>query len=168
MNTRLLVMAVAVLLVASACATGKLDVDELTTKGPSAEELYVAKSYAVNGRKPTFSERRLWEADVEERVFKYLREHPEMEQTTRYSDFRFWWQVSTGSTPAEVRVLLEEPSEQTIDPVLMARLAGPQWGQIQDKAKEAWFYSPAWVIYFDETGVVAIIHKVSSMAPTQY
>jgi len=89
-----------------------------------------------------------------------------MEQTTRYSEFRFWWQVSTGSTPGEVRALLEEPSEQTIDPVQMATLAGRQWSEIQGKAKEAWFYPPAWVIYFDDASVVAIVHKVSSMAPT--
>jgi len=98
---------------------------------------------------------------------KYLREHPELEQTTRYSEFRFWWQVTNGSTPDEVRVLLEEPGEQTIDPVQMAALAGPQWNEIQTKTiKEAWFYPPAWVLYFDDTSVVAIVHKVSSMAPS--
>src|SRR5215813_10011125 len=135
MNAHVLAMVVVVPLLTSACLTHKLDLVELTTKGPTAEELYVAKSYAVNGRKPTFSEQRRWEADVEDRVFKYLREHPEMEQTTRYSEFRFWWQVSTGSTPGEVRVLLEEPSEQTIDPVQMATLAGRQWSEIEGKAK---------------------------------
>jgi hypothetical protein len=154
------------LLFAAGCAT-KLDVVELTPKGPSAEALYVAKTYAINGRAPTFGEKRRWEAEVEERVYAYLREHPELEQTTRYSDFRFWWQVTTGSTPAEVRVLLEDPGEQTIDPVQMAALAGRQWNEIQGKAKEAWSYPPFWVIYFDDASVVAIVHKVSSMAPTE-
>ena len=151
-------------LMAAACA-GKLDVVELTPKGPSAEELNLVRSYAINGRAPSFAEKRRWESEVEERVYAYLREHPELEQTSRYSDFRFWWQVTTGSTPAEVRVLLEEPAEQTIDPARMAALAERQWTEIQVKAKEAWFYPPAWIIYFDDTSVVGIVHKVSSVAP---
>jgi hypothetical protein len=161
-----LLVSAAVLL--AGCYSTKLDRTELTAKGPTAEELYLAKSYAINGRAPTFGEKRRWESEVEERVYKYLREHPELEQTTRYSEFRFWWQVTPGSTPDEVRVLLEEPGEQTVDPVQMAALAGSQWGEIQGKTiKEAWFYPPAWVLYFDDTSVVAIVHKVSSMAPYQ-
>ena len=166
MKARLLGLVLLSALFAAGCFATKLDVVELTPKGPSAEALYLAKSQATNGRAPTFGEKRRWEAEVEERVYAYLREHPELEQTTRYSDFRFWWQVTTGSTPTEVRVLLEDPREQTIDPVLMASLAGRQWDEIQGKAKEAWFYPPAWVIYFDDTSVVAIVHKVSSLAPT--
>jgi hypothetical protein len=150
---------------AAGCAH-KLDVVELTSKGPSAEELFQARSLVINGRTPNFDERRRWEADTEDRVFAYLREHPELEQTSRYSDFRFWWQVTNGSTPAEVRVLLQEPAEQTIDPARMAALAERQWGEIQDKAKEAWYYPPAWIIFFDESSVVAIVHRVSSMEPT--
>ncbi len=165
MKARCLWHVIAVAMAAAACTAGKLDVVEVTPKGPSAEELHLARSYAINGRAPSFAEKRRWEAEVEERVFAYLRQHPELEQTSRYSDFRFWWQVTTGSTPAEVRVLLEEPAERTIDPARMAALAERQWTEVQVKAKEAWFYPPAWVIYFDDTSVVAIVHKVSSMAP---
>lgn len=146
------------------CAA-KVDVVELTPKGPSAEDLYLERSWAINGRAPTFTEKRRWEAGVEERVYAYLRQHPELEHTARYSDFRLWWQVTTGSTPAEVRVLLEEPAEQTVDRARMAVLAERQWVEVQAKAKEAWFYPPAWVIYFDETSVVGIVHRVSGAAP---
>jgi hypothetical protein len=151
-------------LMAAGCAT-TVDVVELTAKGPSAEDLYLERSYAINGRAPTFAEKRRWEGEVEERVYAYLRQHPELEQTSRYSSFRMWWQVTTGSTPAEVRVLLEEPAEQTIDPARMAALAERQWNEVQVKAKEAWFYPPAWVIYFDETSVIGIVHVVSRAAP---
>ncbi len=151
-------------LMSAGCAT-KVDVVELTPKGPSADDLYLERSNAINGRAPTFAERRRWEAEVEERVYAYLRQHPELEQTARYSDFRVWWQVTTGSTPAEVRVLLEEPAEQTIDPARMAVLAEQQWDEVRVKAKEAWFYPPAWVIYFDDTSVVGIVHRVSGVAP---
>lgn len=147
-------------LMAVGCAA-KVDVVELTPKGPSAEDLYLERSWATNGRAPTFEEKRRWEAEVEERVYAYLGQHPELEHTARYSDFRLWWQVTTGSTPAEVRVLLEEPAERTIDRARMAVLADRQWDGVQVKAKEAWFYPPDWVIYFDETSVVGIVHRVS-------
>jgi len=163
---RALRRAVLVALLAVGCAA-KLDTVELTPKGPSAESLFEDRFNAINGRAPNFAEKRRWEAEVEERVYAYLRQHPELEQTSRYSDFRFWWQVTTGSTPAEVRVLLQEPAEQTIDPARMAALAERQWIEIQDTAKEAWFYAPAWVIYFDETSVVGIVHKVSSVTPRE-
>jgi hypothetical protein len=151
-------------LMAAGCAA-KVDVVELTPKGPSAEDLYLERSHAINGRAPTFEEKRRWEGEVEERVYAYLRKHPELEQTARYSDFRVWWRVTTGSTPDEVRVLLEEPAEQTIDPARMAALAERQWNEIQAKAKEAWFYPPAWVLYFDDTTVIGIVRRVSDGAP---
>ena len=149
---------------AAACA-GRFDRVELTTKGPSAEEFFVSRSYAINGRSPSYDEKRRWESEVEERVYAYLREPPELQRTSRYSDFRFWWQVTTGSTPAEVQVLLAEPHEQTIDPARMAALAERHWTEIQPRAKEAWVYPPAWTIYFDDTGVVAMVHRVSAAAP---
>jgi hypothetical protein len=156
--------ALLIVLAAAACTTGLENV-ERSSRGPTAEEFFLAHSYATNGRPPSFDERRGWESEMEDRVFAYLRDHPELQQTTRYSDFRFWWQVTTGSTPAEVRVLLEEPHERTIDPARMAALAEKQWSGIEAKATEAWVYPPAWVIYFDETSVVALVHRVSSIAP---
>jgi hypothetical protein len=165
MKARALSSVVLAALVAGACAAvGRLDKVELTTQGPSAEEFFVARSYALNGRAPNFDEKRRWESEMEDRVFAYLRDHPELEQTSRYSDFRFWWQVATGSTPAEVSVLLPEPQEKTIDVPRMAALAERQWAEIESKAKEAWVYTPAWVIYFDDTSVVAMVHRVSSAA----
>jgi len=165
MKAGLLPRALALTLLAAACSSNKLDVVEVTPKGPTAEELHLARFVAVNGRPPSFDEKRHWQGVMEDRVYGYLRQHPELEQTTRYSEFRFWWQVTTGSTPGEVTVLLEDPTEQTIDPARMAALAERQWGEIAPKAKEAWFYSPDWVIYFDDTAVVGIVHKVSSFSP---
>lgn len=164
MKARALSSVVLAALAAGACAVGRLDKVELTTQGPSAEEFFVTRSYALNGRAPNFGEKQRWEGEMEERVYAYLRDHPELERTSRYSDFRFWWQVTTGSTPAEVSVLLSEPQEKTIDAPRMAALAERQWTEIQSKAKEAWFYAPAWVIYFDDTSVVAMVHRVSSAA----
>jgi len=160
-SCRLLTLAA---LMAAGCASSG-DVVELTPKGPSAEDLYLSRSYAINGRAPTFAEKRFWEAEVEERVYAYLKQHPELEQTSRYSDFRIWWKVTAGSTPREVLVLLEEPAEQTIDTARMAVLAEGQWSELQAKAREAWVYPPEWILYFDDTSVVAVVHRVSNGAP---
>jgi hypothetical protein len=160
-------LALVLAVVIAGCETGKLDMVELTPRGPSAEEQLLLRSFTTNGRAPSFEERRQWQGQIEERVFGYLRDHPEVQQSVRYTDFRFWWQVTTGSTPGEVRVLLQEPQEQTIDPARMAALAERHWSEVRDKAKEAWVYEPAWVIYFDDKAVIGMVHRVSSTAPKE-
>src|SRR5262249_60802863 len=92
----------------------------------------------------------------EDKVFKYLREHPEIENDSRYTSFRFWRQVSIGSTKEEVRILLDEPDQRTIDPALMASLSRRHWSQVQTKAKEAWVYPLGWGLYMDDTAVVGM------------
>jgi len=159
-------LALALLLVAG-CVTQRFDTVELTSRGPTAEELRDARSRAINGRLPSFDERRQWENEIEDRVFRYLREHPEIEQTPRYTEFRFWWQVTPGSTRDEVRVLLDEPQEKTSDPARLAALAQRHWRALQGKASEAWVYEPVWIVYFGDAGVIAMVHRVSSVAPVE-
>ncbi|HET7876525.1 MAG TPA: hypothetical protein VFN71_13475 [Methylomirabilota bacterium] len=161
MNRRLLVLALALL--APACVTPELV--ELTTRGPKAQELFVARSVVVNNREPNFEEKIAFEDASDGRVARYLREHPEIQQTERYTTFRFWKQVSIGSTRDEVRALIEDPLEQTIDSARMAVLAERHWTTIRDKVKEAWVYLPGWVIYFDDTGVVQMTRRVSARGP---
>ncbi len=147
--------------VTAGCAS--LEVVERTTRGPQAQEFLIARSYETNGRAPNFEEKKHWDDEIDDRIAKYLREHPELQQTTRFSDFRFWKHVSPGSTPAEVRVLLEEPQEQTIDPAQMAVLAEQHWPEIRQKAKEAWVYPYGWVLYFDDKGVVDMVRRLSGL-----
>ena len=145
-------------LLAGACAAGQ-PVVENTTRGPMATEMHIARSFAANGREPGWDEKRQFEDQLEEKVFKYLREHPEIENDARYSNFRFWRQVSVGSTKEEVRILLDEPDQRTIDPALMASLSRRHWSQVQTKAKEAWLYPLGWVLYMDDTVVVSMIRE---------
>ena len=145
-------------LLAGACAAGQ-PVVENTTRGPMAAEMHIARSFAANGREPGWDEKRQFEDQLEEKVFKYLREHPEIENDARYSNFRFWRQVSVGSTKEEVRILLDEPDQRTIDPALMASLSRRHWSQVQTKAKEAWLYPLGWVLYLDDTAVVSMIRE---------
>ena len=136
---------------------------ERTTRGPNAEEFFVQQSLATNGRPPNFDEKRVWQDQMDEKVKKYLRDHPEIEGTARYTEFRFWRQVAPGSTPAEVKVLLGEPREQTIDPDLMAFLGEQHWVAVRATAKEAWVYPLGWIVYFDDTGVVDMLRRVSPL-----
>jgi hypothetical protein len=157
----------AALLAVAALAAGCLAVAEpvleRTTRGPNAEEFFIQQSYATNGRPPNFDEKRVWQDQMDEKVFRYLREHPELEATSRYSEFRFWRQVTNGSTPGEVKVLLGEPRERTIDPALMATLGEQHWPAVGVTAKEAWVYPLGWVVFFDDKGVVDLLRRVSPL-----
>jgi hypothetical protein len=144
---------------AAGCGATMREVAERVGRGPRAEELYLARSFAGSGRQPTFDEKRMWEDRLDDRVRRYQREHPELEQTPRYTDVRFWRQVGHGATRDEVRALLEEPDEQTIDPALMGALAEQHWTAIGPKAREAWVYPLGWVIYFDDAGAVDFIRR---------
>jgi hypothetical protein len=143
-----------------ACASAP-PVIEQTTRGPIAQEIQIARSFNANGRDMSWDEKRHYEEELEEKVFKYLREHPEFQNESRYSTFRFWRQVSIGSTKDEVKVLLSDPEERTIDPALMASMARRHWSQVQGKAKEAWIYPLGWVLYIDDKAVVSMIRSRS-------
>lgn len=159
-----LVGVLALALFVGGCA-GQLETVDRTSTGPTALDQFIARSYAVNGRSPNFDERRIWEDQIEARIGKYLREHPEMQQALRYSDFRFWRQVAIGSTRGEVRLLLEGPQEQTTDPARLGVLAERHWPAIQGKVKEAWAYPLGWVLFFDDQVVVEMLRKVSRATP---
>jgi hypothetical protein len=132
-------------------------------RGPRAEEMFYARIAQRSDREPNFDEKRQFKDHMDERIFKYLREHPEIEQKVYYTEFRFWRQVSEGATTEEVRVLLDEPVEQTIDPARMGALAKAQWaGDVRDKAKEAWVYPLGWILYFDDKGVVSMLRRPQS------
>ena len=163
---RIVLGALCALALAGCASTLNPQIVERVPQGPKAQELFHYRSYLYNAREPSFDERRKWEDLLDDRVQKYLREHAEIEKATRYSDFRFWRQVVVGSSRDEVRTLLEEPDEQTIDPALMASMAQQHWPSMQARAKEAWVYPPGWVLYFDDEGVVDITRKVGKYSPT--
>jgi hypothetical protein len=160
---RLAVLPLALSLGLGACGQ-KLHTYEQTSQGPAALDVMTARSYALNGRAPSFDEKRVWENQLDMRVAKHLREHPELEQSPRYMEFRFWRQVAPGASREEVEVLLERPTERTIDPALMAALADRHWDDIGRTAEEAWAYY-GWVIYFDDDAVVGTVRRVSRLEP---
>lgn len=139
---------------------GAMQVVEKVEHGPTAKDMFYYRSYMANGREPTFDERRRWEDRLDERVAKYLRDHPDMEQSNRYSDFRFWRQVMIGATRDEVVTLLDDPDEETTDRALMESMAKQHWPGMQRRVKEAWVYPPGWVLYFDDDAVMQITRKI--------
>lgn len=161
-RTRRLALAGLMLLGGAGCAA-QMETVERSGQGPKAEALFLARSFLRNGREPTFDEKRMWEDRMDDRVSRYLREHPEMQQATRYSDFRFWRQVSIGSARGEVRALLDEPEEETIDPALMGALARQHWPEVSRRAREAWVYPLGWVIYFDDQGVTDVVRRIGTV-----
>lgn len=160
--TRVAALATAGLL-AAGCTSVTQPTLERTTRGPNAEEFFIAQSVATNGRPPSFDEKRVWQDQMDEKVKKYLRDHPEIEDTSRYTEFRFWRQVAPGSTPGEVKVLLGDPREQTIDPDMMAFYGEQHWVAVRSTAKEAWVYPLGWVVFFDDKGVVDMLRRVSPL-----
>jgi hypothetical protein len=146
-----------------ACAD-TLETFEQTSQGPTALDVLTARSQALNGRDPSFDEKRVWENQLDLRVAKYLREHPELEQSPRYMEIRFWRQVAPGASRGEVETLLDSPPERTIDPAFMAVLAERHWDDLGRRAREAWVYY-GWVIYFDDDAVVGTVRRLSRLEP---
>jgi len=153
----------AIVMLIAGCVTPEPKL-ERTVRGPSAEEFFVQQSVATNGREPSFDEKGIWMNQMDEKISKYLRDHPELEQSPRYTEFKFWRQVTPGSKPGEVKVLLGEPREQTIDPALMSSLGEQHWTNLRATAREAWVYPLGWVVFFDDKSeVVDTLRKVSPL-----
>jgi hypothetical protein len=137
---------------------------EPSTRGPSADEVFVMRSYLRLGREPSVDERRRFQDRIDERVRRYLREYPELEQSSRYTEVRFYRQVGEGTPRREVLVLLDEPDEVTKDPERMAQLSERFWPTVSARAREAWLY-PGWVLFFDEEACFGFI-KVLNPPPS--
>jgi hypothetical protein len=121
--------------------------------------------YLKLARGPNFDERRRFQDQMDDRVRRYLRDHPEVEQSTRYSEVRFYRQVTEGTPRNEVLVLLDQPDETTKDPARMAQLGERLWPTVSGRAKEAWLY-PGWVLFFDEQACFGFI-KVLNPPPAE-
>lgn len=152
---RMLVLA-CVVAVLAACATLKPPVQQRTTQGPTAEELWLYKTVLANGRQPNFDERRYWEDDIDERIARYLRAHPEAANSLDVSTFRFFRRAAVGQTKDQITILLGPPLAATTDPAEMEKAARKFWPDIKGRVKEAWAYPLGWHVYFADAKVVEI------------
>lgn len=130
----------------SACATQS--VEQRSTQGPTAEQLFVFRVAVLNGREPTFDERRHWDNDIDVRISQYLAAHPEVANSLDVSTFRFFRQVTVGMSKEQVLILLGPPATTTSDAGEIEKLARRFWPAIQGSATEAWVYPGGWRLYF--------------------
>jgi hypothetical protein len=146
------------LLLVAGCATVFPTIDQRTTQGPTADEFWTARVMQQTGRQPSFEEKRHFEAAMDDRIGRYLREHQDAASSLSVMSFRSLRQVTVGMDKEQVEILLGPPLTATADAAQMQSLARHHWPEIRDQAKpdEAWAYPYGWVIYFSKSRVVDI------------
>ncbi|MBI4637978.1 MAG: hypothetical protein HY727_16705 [Candidatus Rokubacteria bacterium] len=132
-----------------ACASMQEPEDQRTTQGPTAEELWVYRVALQNGREPNFDERRYWENQLEQRITKYLGDHPEVANSVDVSTFRFFHQAQVGMSKEQVLILLGPPLALTTDAGELEKLARRYWTDMKGNVTEAWAYPFGWRLYFN-------------------
>lgn len=138
------------------CAVRK-PIEQRTTQGPTAEQLWAWRMTSQQGREPSFDERRYFDDQLELRIARYLREHPEDANALGVSTFRFDRQASVGMSQEQVAILLGPPMAQTTDAAVMQRQARKYWPDIAPRARAAWTYPLGWTVYFGAEGRVVDI-----------
>jgi hypothetical protein len=151
-----LVVSVGALLVG--CAL-RAPIEQRTTQGPTAEQLWAWRMKSELGREPSFDERRHFDEEMELRIGRYLSAHPDDANSLRVSAFRFDRRVSVGMSRDQVAILLGPPVAETGDPATMAREARRFWPEIQPRARAAWTYPLGWTVYFGEEARVVDITR---------
>lgn len=147
----------AVVLAAAACASGKPAIEQRTTQGPLAEELWTYRVAMANGREPTFDERRHWESQIDLAISRYLiKDQQAANSPEQLSTFRFMRQAAVGMSKEQVTILLGAPHRVATEPPEIEKLARKYWPDIQPSATEAWEYPLGWSLYFSGSRLVDI------------
>ena len=147
----------AVVLAAAACAsTGSVIVEQRTTQGPQAEELWAYRVTLANGREPTFEERLHWERQLDLAISRYLAKDQEYANSPGVVTFRSVRQTEVGMSKEQIVILLGAPQRTTTDTGEIEKLAGKYWPDVQTQATEAWVYPMGWRFYFAGARLVDI------------
>ncbi len=147
-------------MVVAGCRTLSPEVDQRTSQGPTAKEMFVIRMMAQTGREPTFEERRQWDGEIEDRIGAYLRAHPEKASALDVSTFRFLRQAAVGMDKEQISILLGSPIAVSEDPAHLEELARRHWPVIQGNAKEAWVYPAGWRLFFSGQNLVDMTQYV--------
>jgi hypothetical protein len=158
------VIVTALACVAAGCATTTRGIEQRTTQGPTAEQVWTSRVFLQTGREPTFEERRQWDTQLEARISDYLRAHPAAASSLDVSTFRFLRQAAVGMEKEQVRILLGAPDAITTDAAAMEALARKFWPAIKEGVTEAWTYPPGWHLYFDDSRLIDITQYVAESA----
>jgi hypothetical protein len=138
------------------------EVEQRTTQGPTAKQMFNLRVLNENGREPTFEERRRWDEEIEQRISAYLREHPEKANALEVSTFRFYRQSAVGQDKEQILILLGPPLAVSADQNHMQQLARRYWPLIEGNATEVWVYPVGWNLFFAGQRLVDITQFVAS------
>jgi hypothetical protein len=150
------VLVIAAVLSAACASSSRAALEQRTTQGPQAEELWMHRVMLANGREPTFEERRHWESQVDLAVGRYLAMDQASANSPQLSTFRFLRQPAVGMSKEQVLILLGDPERTTTDAKELEQLAGKYWPDVRRHATEAWVYPLGWRLYFSGTRLVDI------------
>jgi hypothetical protein len=159
------VVAFAVLLVGAlavgGCLRGRMAaVEQRSTQGPTSQQMLNYRVMAQAGREPTFEEKRQWDAQVEEKISAYLRQHPDKANALDVSTFRFTRQVAVGQDKEQVLILLGAPVSVSGDQAQIEKIARGYWTSIKGNATEVWVYPLGWNLFFAGPKLVDITQYV--------
>lgn len=141
---------VAVVVAALVGCAARKPIEQRTTQGPTARELWAWRMTSDLGREPNFDERRHFDDELERRIGRYLAEHPEDANAFGVAALRLDGQVSVGMSGEQVAILLGPPAARTADAAAMEKQARRFWPDIEPRARAAWTYPLGWTLYFGE------------------
>jgi hypothetical protein len=153
-------VAACALMLAACASLATRKVDQRTTQGPTAVQMFNLRVLAENGREPTFEEKRQWDHQIEDQISAYLRRHPEKASALEVSTFRFHRQSAVGMDKEQILILLGGPVAVSADQTHMQQLARSYWPLIQGNATEVWVYPLGWNLFFAGQRLVDITQYV--------
>lgn len=148
-----------VALLSGGCAMRR-EVEQRTTQGPTALQMFNWKVLSETGREPMFEEKRVWDQQIEDLISAYLRKHPDKANSFDVTTFRFLRQVTVGMDKEQVLILLGAPAVISGDQDQMEKIARRYWPQIQGNATEVWVYPLGWNMFFAGQRLIDITQYV--------
>jgi hypothetical protein len=143
------------------CFRGRMTaLEQRSTQGPTTQQMLNYRMLAEAGREPTFEEKRQWDAQVEEKISAYLRQHPDKANALDVSTFRFLRQVAVGQDKEQVLILLGAPVIVSGDQAQIEKIARGYWTNIKGNATEVWVYPLGWNLFFAGPKLVDITQYV--------
>jgi hypothetical protein len=136
--------------------------EQRTTQGPTAREMFNTRVMFENGREPTFEERRLWDNQIEEQISAYLRKNEDKANALDVSQFRYYRRATVGMDKEQILILLGPPLLVSGDQAEMSKIARRYWSQIEGNATEVWVYPNGWNLYFAGPKLVDITQYLPS------
>ncbi len=151
-------LAMATLAFLSGCGaiSGHRELDQRSSSGPTAEQMLNGRAVLQTGRDASFDERMTFENDLDQRISRYLTQHPEVANSFDVSTFRVNHQVMVGMSKEQVEILMGPPDSTVKDAAEIEKLARRFAPAVKAKADEAWVYPLGWRFYFEGVKLIAI------------